>query len=145
MKLLLALDLRSNPEAVIAKAVPWAERLGAVLDLLFVDDTPDASLFVGDPAVRGIVIEERARLIETHRARLAELAQKLPSAIQGKAEVVPGIAPDVVVERASGYDAVFVATHGRTGLNHFWMGSVAEKVVRLCPVPVLTLRLPEPG
>lgn len=142
MKLLLAIDLRSNPEAVLAQAVPWAERLGAALDVLFVDDTPDASLFVGDPAVRGIVIEERARLMEIHRTRLGELAATIPAAVRGSTDVVPGLAPDVVIERAGGYDAVLVATHGRTGLNHFWMGSVAEKIVRLCPVPVLTLRLP---
>lgn len=42
------------------------------------------------------------------------------------------------------YDMVVLGTHGRTGLSHMMMGSVAEKVVRLCPCPVLTCRVPEP-
>jgi nucleotide-binding universal stress UspA family protein len=34
-----------------------------------------------------------------------------------------------------------MATHGRTGLEHVLIGSVAEKVVRLAPCPVLTVKL----
>lgn len=42
-----------------------------------------------------------------------------------------------------GYDLIIMGTHGRTGLSHLMMGSVAEKVVRLAPCPVLTYRAPE--
>jgi nucleotide-binding universal stress UspA family protein len=38
---------------------------------------------------------------------------------------------------------IIMATHGRTGLAHIFMGSVAEKVVRLSRVPVLTSKPPE--
>jgi nucleotide-binding universal stress UspA family protein len=37
-------------------------------------------------------------------------------------------------------DLIVVATHGRTGLTHFLIGSVAERVVRHAPCPVLTMR-----
>jgi universal stress protein A len=37
-------------------------------------------------------------------------------------------------------DLIVITTHGRTGLGHFVFGSVAEKVVRLSPCPVLTIR-----
>jgi len=37
-------------------------------------------------------------------------------------------------------DLIVMATHGRTGLGHFFLGSVAEKVVREAPCPVLTVR-----
>ena len=37
-------------------------------------------------------------------------------------------------------DLIVIATHGRTGLNHLMMGSVAEKVMRLSPAPVLTVK-----
>ncbi len=39
-----------------------------------------------------------------------------------------------------GVDAIFIATHGRTGLAHIMFGSVAEKVVRRAKCPVLTIR-----
>jgi nucleotide-binding universal stress UspA family protein len=38
-------------------------------------------------------------------------------------------------------DMVVMGTHGRTGLDHYLIGSVAEKVVRRSPVPVVTVRL----
>jgi nucleotide-binding universal stress UspA family protein len=41
-----------------------------------------------------------------------------------------------------GVDLIVIATHGRTGLKHMVLGSVAEKVVRLSPVPVLTVKPP---
>jgi nucleotide-binding universal stress UspA family protein len=36
-----------------------------------------------------------------------------------------------------------MATHGRTGVRHMLLGSVAERIVRLSPVPVLTVRAAE--
>lgn len=39
-----------------------------------------------------------------------------------------------------GIDLIVLATHGRTGLSHMLMGSVAESVVRTAPCPVLTVR-----
>jgi nucleotide-binding universal stress UspA family protein len=43
---------------------------------------------------------------------------------------------------AAHHDLLVVGTHGRTGLRHLLLGSVAEKLVRLSPVPVLTVPLP---
>lgn len=42
-------------------------------------------------------------------------------------------------------DAVAMGTRGRHGENRFLIGSVAERVVRTCPVPVLTVRQLEEG
>jgi nucleotide-binding universal stress UspA family protein len=39
-------------------------------------------------------------------------------------------------------DLVVIGTHGRTGLAHLLLGSVAERVVRTCEAPVLTIRGP---
>jgi universal stress protein A len=39
-------------------------------------------------------------------------------------------------------DLIVMATHGRTGLSHLLIGSVAERVVRTAPCPVLTIRPP---
>lgn len=42
--------------------------------------------------------------------------------------------------REAKIDLVIIATHGRTGFAHMLMGSIAEKIVRLSPVPVLTVK-----
>jgi nucleotide-binding universal stress UspA family protein len=56
--------------------------------------------------------------------------------------------PWIEVGRAAaeiGADLVVVGTHGRTGLKHLMLGSVAEKLVRTAPCPVLVVRGPADG
>jgi nucleotide-binding universal stress UspA family protein len=53
--------------------------------------------------------------------------------------VEEGHAADRITEAAADADAVAMSTHGRTGLAHLLMGSVAEKVVRHARVPVLVV------
>jgi nucleotide-binding universal stress UspA family protein len=45
--------------------------------------------------------------------------------------------------KSEGADVIVMGTHGRNGLAHLFMGSVAERVVRLAPCPVLTVRHPQ--
>jgi nucleotide-binding universal stress UspA family protein len=52
---------------------------------------------------------------------------------------------ECIVAAAAEADLVVIGTHGRTGLKHVLLGSVAERVVRLSPVPVLTVRNPPPA
>jgi nucleotide-binding universal stress UspA family protein len=62
--------------------------------------------------------------------------------IQVNTEIIRGIsASDVILEylHQHSYDLVVMGTHGHTGLKHLLLGSVAEKVVRFSPVPVLTV------
>jgi nucleotide-binding universal stress UspA family protein len=80
-----------------------------------------------------------------------ELEKVAPAAGGGKTEVarriVVGIpyAKIVEVARDENVDLIVMATHGRTGLGHILMGSVAERVVRTAPCPVLTLRASLPN
>ena len=61
---------------------------------------------------------------------------------QWEVEVATGNAADTIVRVAQerGADLIVMGTHGRTGLQHVLLGSVAEKVVRLARCPVLTIR-----
>lgn len=51
----------------------------------------------------------------------------------------------VHLAQEEGYDLIVIGTHGRTGLGRLLMGSVAEKVLRRAPCPVLTVKHPFPG
>ena len=42
--------------------------------------------------------------------------------------------------RSESMDLIIIGTHGRTGLEHILIGSVAERVIRKAPCPVLTVR-----
>src|SRR5262245_60965743 len=75
-----------------------------------------------------------------------DLAQILPETQDVKVEMTrrvvvgPPYREIVEVARAEQADLIVMATHGRTGLSHLFMGSVAERVVRAAPCPVLTIR-----
>lgn len=60
-------------------------------------------------------------------------------------EVVEGAAFEKILEVAESgkFDLLVLGTHGRTGLTHALLGSVAEKVVRYAKCPVLTVRTPD--
>jgi universal stress protein A len=77
------------------------------------------------------------------QARL-DLAQVLAdeAAVKVVRRVVVGIPYRKIVEVAADekLDLIVMATHGRTGFSHLFLGSVAEKVVRTAPCPVLTIR-----
>jgi nucleotide-binding universal stress UspA family protein len=75
---------------------------------------------------------------------LTQLNDLIPEAFRGawQAETAAGNPADAIVRLAEerGVDLIVMGTHGRTGLQHVLLGSVAEKVVRLAPCPVLTVR-----
>lgn len=82
-------------------------------------------------------------LIANERRRLEALVRRtLPrrGALRVDCRVVVGDPFQRIVHAARSVDSIVMATAGRTGLSHLLIGSVAEKVVRHAPVPVLTLR-----
>lgn len=144
MRWLCAIDLHAGARAVAAEALRWIKP-GDALDLLFVDDTPAPAGYVHDPIVSTALQAEHARLVQHHAERLETLARELstPERPVGALHAV-GDAAARIVEHGALHDAILLATHGRRGLARFWLGSVAEKVIRMSTVPVLVLRLPEP-
>lgn len=76
------------------------------------------------------------------RAQLSRLAGKLRvRRVAVRTLLSLGTAHQVIVESAKKLkaDLIIMATHGRTGLSHVLMGSVAERVVRTAACPVLTV------
>ena len=75
---------------------------------------------------------------------LNRLRDLMPGTFRGmwEAEVARGQPADAIVRFAQerDIDLIVMGTHGRSGLQHVFLGSVAEKVVRQAPCPVLTVR-----
>ena len=65
----------------------------------------------------------------------------LPPSLNVRQRVVGGDAARRILEALDrgDFDLVVVGTHGRGGLQHWAIGSVAERVVRLSPVPVVAV------
>jgi universal stress protein A len=75
---------------------------------------------------------------------LTQLRELMPQSFTGKwdVEVASGDPADAIIPVALGHqiDLIVMGTHGRTGLAHVFLGSVAEKVVRHASCPVLVAR-----
>jgi universal stress protein A len=90
------------------------------------------------PAVSEIMEEDRRLLAKFLRENFADLIAK----VKIRPEVTVGTPYSKIVEKAAAENAdlIVMSTHGRTGILHGLIGSVAEKVVRLAACPVLTVR-----
>jgi nucleotide-binding universal stress UspA family protein len=90
------------------------------------------------------VIPDAASFIPLQRRALDELVRKAVGSkgVRYKTRVEVGTPVQAILEAARRATVVVISTHGRTGLGHLLLGSVAERVVRHSPVPVLTIRVP---
>jgi nucleotide-binding universal stress UspA family protein len=102
---------------------------------------PDGSV-VASPKMLQELADGAERHLEAWR-RDAEVA----GAARVEAAKVAGepAAEIVSFAREQGVDLLVLGTHGRTGLEHALMGSIAERVVRRARCPVLTVRPPAPA
>ena len=146
-KILVTTDLSDHSLAALEYASTLCLFYGAKLYLLHVEDvTPPAmySTYVNDFYGR----EYRDREIGESRQELQNFVESRVVPLIGSSTVraepvlrlgepVGEILRFVDEERI---DLIIIATHGRTGFTHVLMGSVAEKLVRTSPVPVLTVK-----
>ncbi len=88
-----------------------------------------------DAELVAVLAEER----EKTYASLQCFVPRTPSARDIALHVLVGHPVARIVESAADADLLVMGTHGRTGLQRVVMGSVAEKVVRKAPCPVLTV------
>lgn len=139
MNVLLSLDLGPQHEAVFSVASQWVKRLGARLDLLYV--LPFAPMpALRDPTLQA-AIEKELRADHTQRDLLQGLLNRLPEQHRGSIHTRTGAPADEILAMSQDFDALLVGTAGKTGVERFWLGSVAEKVVRQSEVPVVVLPL----
>ena len=134
---LVPLDFSASADRVLAYAMEFAKKLQARLTLLHVIDLPklvDMSL-----------TPYRAHLQAASRQALETCLKRVHGAgVAGDMVLVNGVPFQEIIETAktTGADLIVMGTHGRTGLHHVLLGSVAEKVVRLASCPVLVTRPP---
>jgi len=142
-RILVPVDYSECSKEALRAAAALAMRLGATLDVVHVWDRPQ------------YVSEELTIRQGNQRRSIADMirenAEQDMETFVTTAEVPPGVAmtrrlksgqpvATVLGELEEGkHDLVVLGTHGRTGLSHVMLGSFAEKLVRLSPVPALTV------
>ena len=125
-RILAAVDFSPPTAEVIAAAGAFARAWKARLELLHVLPLRETDASGAQAELDASVPAELADLVDARRVTRAVVAEL-------------GI---LEAARASGADLIVVGTHGRTGLPHIRLGSVAARVVEHSPVPVLAVRTP---
>jgi nucleotide-binding universal stress UspA family protein len=144
-QILVPVDFSECSGLAVRLAGRFAGAFQAEMDLLhvvevleFVPDENAGSALGNEPLAEFAEKQGRAKL-EALVADCARQGLKIRRAITER-----GRPSDVVVDVAKrgNYDLVTIATHGRTGFNRVLLGSVAERIVRRAPCPVLSARAP---
>jgi nucleotide-binding universal stress UspA family protein len=143
---LVATDFSEASDAALVYGRELAGRFGATLHVLHVAENIYITTF-GAETYAAMAPNLQGEIEDAARARLEErLIDSDHSGPPTRPVVVTSSAPAfAIIDYAGehGIDLIVMGTHGRGALAHLLMGSVAERVVRLAPCPVLTVRHPE--
>jgi nucleotide-binding universal stress UspA family protein len=140
-RILCAVDFSAPSHEALHYGADLARLFDADLTLFHVYHYPGYGMPEGSYVLPGP--ETMAKLFARMDERLAEWKTE---AVERGAQRVDtatgeGSAWHEIVERAKkGYQLIVVGTHGHSGLRHMLLGSVADRVVRHAPCPVLTVR-----
>ncbi len=139
-RILVPTDFSETAERALDLALDLARRFAAEIHLLHV------RVLLEDPHHEEEYHRELERLMTREDQRTREVlgnARDATRQVVVHPHLVRGLSEaETICETVSdlGCDLVVMGTHGRRGLKHFLLGSVAERVVRSCPIPVLTVR-----
>jgi nucleotide-binding universal stress UspA family protein len=139
-RIVVPIDFSACSKRALQYALPLARQFGASLVLIYV---MPANYFVGSefgpvdfPLPEGEWREQSQRELEAlARREIGEAVPFVARVVQGQ----PAHEIAICAREEQG-DLIVISTHGRTGLRHVLVGSVAENVVRYAPCPVLVVR-----
>ena len=139
---LVPIDFSEYANQALDYAITLAGKLGARVTLLHViQPLPLGGVDMGMTLPGTFVQDLEAEI----RRDMGALRERVTAAgLEGNMVIVHGVPFHEIIEAAKTQqvDLIVLGTHGRTGLLYVFLGSVAEKVVRLAPCPVLVARQP---
>jgi nucleotide-binding universal stress UspA family protein len=138
-KILVPLDGSKTSMTALTEALRFAGEQGARLTLLFVCESLHYILMEGPVDLTASVRREGEAILSeaAAKAREARVEAEVALVEAGERRVAECIIQEA--ER-SGADLIAMGTHGRHGVQHLVLGSVAEGVIRRAAIPVLLLR-----
>ena len=142
-RILVPTDFSEGSLQALDYAIDFAKPMRAKLTIVFVLEpiqfASPGDLYAPSANLAMLLVEQR----QAAQEGLARLQRDLKKRrIDAGTILKEGLAYDEILTAAaeSRADLIIMATHGRTGVAHLFLGSVAEKVVRHSPCPVLTVR-----
>lgn len=139
-KVLVPIDFSENSNQILQEGIWIAQKFDARVEVVFVAQTiQDYSDFF-EPHMPIIQFEED--LVASAREKMkAFVEENVEPGYRCETRVLAGDVAEVILEHAAdeNFDLIVMGTHGYKGLEKILFGSVAEKVVKMAPCPVLTI------
>ena len=143
--ILVPSDFSPSSQHAMHYAIDFAKRFNSNLELLHVTEDVPVLSYVDYEGFD--LVQYQNRLREDADKEFERLLRETPDLgdLRCRTSITSGVPYMEIISAARDKDSdlIILATHGRSGLSHFLMGSVAEKVVRNSPCPVLTIKRPE--
>src|SRR5215471_11197639 len=142
-RILVPSDFSECSDAAFRYGLELARKFGATLHLLHAVQDPATQPW----AAEGIAFPLQETVNQWQKDARVRLEQSIPPEDRSGATVACTIGPPFLeilrYATENDIDLIVMGTHGRSGVSHMLLGSVAERVVRRAPCPVLTVRHPE--
>jgi nucleotide-binding universal stress UspA family protein len=140
-RILVPIDFSKHSAQALLTAKALAEKYGARLQLLHVvEDLRYPAFYMAE---RFAYFDIRPEVATRAKQELEQFYRDVQAPhVPADLHVIEGGAAHEIIKFTEKHatDLIVIATHGLTGVEHFLMGSVAEKVVRRAPCPVLTVK-----
>lgn len=146
-RIVVAVDGSALAEAAVAKGAELSRALGVPLHLVRVIDIGRLEQF----GAFGLALEASALdlAMEEERSAARDYLETLQRSLQASGPVTvelrEGLAARELVSALQPGDLLVMASHGRTGVQRWFLGSVAEEVMRHAGAPVMLIRSPRDG
>jgi nucleotide-binding universal stress UspA family protein len=144
-RILVPTDFSKHSENALKYAAAFAEKFGSELSLLHV--VQDLALFIPEAVTAAppvsLPIDQLTAAVQEALDRVVEQNQLRRFRVRTEVREGNPFYEIVRFARENDIDLIVMGTHGHSGLIHVLLGSVAERVVRKSPCPVLTVRHPE--
>jgi nucleotide-binding universal stress UspA family protein len=134
-RILVPTDFSAASERALEQAIVMARAFGARLMLLHVWSMPYTAYSEGLTWPVGDMKQAAQKALDEAHTKAKKLYPQTDAILRQGGEWLQ------IIEAAAEHDIdlIVMGTHGRRGLPHLFMGSVAERVVRMSPVPVMTI------
>jgi nucleotide-binding universal stress UspA family protein len=139
-KVLCPVDFSDNARAALGVAVDVCRQFDAALVLFHAYELPGYTLPEGSVVSSPKMLQDLSDRADEHLADWKRTAERMGAAHVTTEKGIGEPAFEIVeLGREGAFDLIVMGTHGRTGLRHALLGSIAERVVRRAGCPVLSV------
>jgi nucleotide-binding universal stress UspA family protein len=138
--ILFPTDLSDDSFAAWPHALDFAKKFGATIHAVTVVE----ELYALAPYENyGVMVQAMRDMLPQIERRLQERVKDPPTGVPVRTAVIEAVTPSAALldyVKKNSIDLIIMATHGRGAIAHALLGSVAERLTRTAPVPVMTVR-----